>query len=146
MNKTLKICLILLSFLILAAIRMFQSELFNDPFIEFYKNDYVQKLPPEVDQLSLYLNTAYRYFLNTIVSLFAIIVAFPKKSVVKFSVFFYILAFVVLLIVKAVLINNLEPELYDVLFYVRRFLIQPIFVILLLPAFYYQYHIEKNNT
>ncbi len=146
MNKALKISLILLSFLVLAAIRMFQSDLFNDPFIEFYKNDYIQKLPPEVDQLSLYLNTAYRYFLNTIVSLFAIIVAFPKKSVIKFSVFFYILAFVILCLIKVVLINNLEPKLYDVLFYVRRFLIQPIFVILLLPAFYYQHNIEKKDS
>ena len=146
MNKTLKIALILLSFLILASIRMFQSDLFNDPFIEFYKNDYIQKAPPEIDQFNLFLNTAYRYFMNTLVSLFAIFIAFPKKSVIKFSVFFYIVAFILLMIIKLIIVNQLEPSLYDVLFYVRRFLIQPIFVIVLLPAFYYQHHIAKNSA
>ena len=146
MNKALKIGLIILSFLFLALVRMFQTELFNDPFIEFYKENYLQKQPPNIDQLSLYLNTAFRYFLNTIISLFAIWIAFPKKSVIKFSLFFYSIAFVLLMLVKIILVNQLHPDLYSTLFYVRRFLIQPIFVIVLLPAFYYQHKIQKEKT
>ena len=67
MNKSLKIGLIIVCFILLALVRMFQSELFNDPFIDFYKENYLQKQPPEIQQFSLYLNTAFRYFLNTII-------------------------------------------------------------------------------
>ncbi|WP_188407150.1 exosortase F system-associated membrane protein [Psychroflexus salis] len=146
MNKSLKIGLIIVCFILLALIRMFQSELFNDPFIDFYKENYLQKQPPEIQQFSLYLNTAFRYFLNTIISLFAIYIAFPKKSVIKFSVFFYTVAFVLLMLMKIVVVNQLQPELYSLLFYIRRFLIQPIFVIVLLPAFYYQHKIQKQKA
>ena len=144
MNKSLKIGLIIVCFILLALVRMFQSELFNDPFIDFYKENYLQKQPPEIQQFSLYLNTAFRYFLNTIISLLAIYIAFPKKSVIKFSVFFYTVAFVLLMLMKIVVVNQLQPELYSLLFYIRRFLIQPIFVIVLLPAFYYQHKIQKQ--
>lgn len=146
MNKAVKIGLILMSFILLALVRMFQEELFTDPFLNFYKGNYLQKEPPAIDQLSLYLNTTFRYFLNTIISLFAIWVAFQKKSVLKFSLVFYGVAFVVLMLTKLILINQLTPELYSTLFYVRRFLIQPLFVIILLPAFYYQHKIQKEKT
>jgi exosortase F-associated protein len=143
MNKAVKTSLILFSFLLLALIRAFQTELFTDPFIAFFKGNYASKPPPILDEISLYINTAFRYFLNTVVSLFAIYIAFPKKSILKFSVVFYVFAFVVLMTVKIILIQQLQPDLYSTFFYVRRFLIQPLFVIILLPAFYYQ---EKLQT
>jgi exosortase F-associated protein len=117
---------------------MFQNELFTDPFIQFFKGNYTLKEPPYFNEISLYMNTTFRYFLNAIISLLAIWIAFPKKSVLRFSVVFYLFAFVVLMVAKIILIQILKPELYDAFFYVRRFLIQPLFVIILLPAFYYQ--------
>lgn len=146
MNKALKIGLIFFSFVLLALVRMFQTELFTDPFIDFYKGNYLQKTPPNIDELNVYINTAFRYFLNTIISLFAIWIAFPKKSVLKFSLVFYGVAFVLLMLTKIILIHQLTPELYSTLFYVRRFLIQPLFVIILLPAFYYQHKVQKDKA
>jgi exosortase F-associated protein len=32
------------------------------------------------------------------------------------------------------------------LFYIRRFLIQPIFILLFIPAFYYQFEIKKRTA
>lgn len=146
MNNATKIGLILLCFAALALIRMFQTELFTDPFIDFFKGNYAQKKPPVINELSLYFNTAFRYFLNTIISLIAIWVAFPKQSILKFSVAFYLFAFVVLMLAKIILVHQLQPELYSAFFYVRRFLIQPIFVIILLPAFYYQEKLQPNKN
>lgn len=144
MKNSSKIGLVLLSFVALVLVRMFQSDLFYDPFIEFFKGNYSDSLPPEVNQLKLYFHTFLRYSINTAISLFAIWVAFQKKSVLKFAIAFYALAFVLLMLIKIILIQQLSPDLYNTFFYVRRFLIQPLFLIILLPAFYYQHISQKE--
>jgi exosortase F-associated protein len=84
------------------------------------------------------INTAFRFLLNTIISLTILYVVFQEKGIVKFSVFVYALAFLILFPWMVWLIANASPESnYNILFYVRRFLIQPIILLLLLPAFYY---------
>jgi exosortase F-associated protein len=57
---------------------------------------------------------------------------------VKFSVVFFILAFVILIIAFAFLIRGSLESGYLLPFYIRRFIIHPLFLLLLLPAFYYQ--------
>lgn len=146
MNKVVKVGLIILCFIALALIRMFQNELFTDPFIDFFKTNYTQKEPPVIHELSLYLNSTFRYFLNTTISLLAIWIAFPKKSILRFSIAFYLFAFVVLMLAKIILLHQLQSEWYTIFFYVRRFLIQPLFVIILLPAFYYQEKMQSNTN
>jgi len=69
---------------------------------------------------------------------------FRDEDVINVSVKLYVLAFIILLLWMAWLVANATPESnYNILFYVRRFLIQPLFVLLLLPAFYY--HKQKNG-
>lgn len=144
MKNSLKIALVLLCFVALALVRMFQTELFYDPFIEFFKGSYSNSLPPEVNQSKLFFHTFLRFTINTIISLLAIWVAFQKKSVIKFAIAFYTFALVILMSIKIILIQQLSPEWYSTFFYVRRFLIQPLFLIILLPAFYYQNIVQKK--
>jgi len=138
MNKWLKWTIVCGLFGLLILIRLFEAQLFYDPLLKFFKQDYLYQKVPDADFAKLMLNTALRFLLNTIISLTILYVVFQEKEIVKFSVFVYALAFLILFPWMILLITNASPESnYNVLFYVRRFLIQPIILLLLLPAFYY---------
>lgn len=138
MEKAIKVSAIIFTLLGFIVIRLYEVDLFYDPFIQFYDSSYHDLKPPEFDLSALILNVSARYWLNSILSIVLIYMLFQKKSVFRFSLFFYLTAFLILLIVYLIIVNRLTPDLYLTFFYVRRFLIQPIFILLLLPAFYYQ--------
>lgn len=122
----------------LAFVRFFETEIFYDPFTKFFKSEYLNADAPIFKTEKLLLNISFRYWLNTFLSLLIIYVAFLDKNILKFSFLFYLIMFFILFSIFILLLKDLKPENYMNLFYVRRFLIQPILVLLLLPAFYYQ--------
>jgi len=143
-SKILKALFIGLLFFTLGLIRVFENELFYDPFIKFYKQIHLAKSSPDFKFSKILLHTFLRYFSNTTLSIGILYIAFRKKEILRFSIAFYSIAFIVLISLYTVATINLNKELYQILFYIRRFLIQPIFILLLLPAFYYQ-RIIKNK-
>ncbi len=128
-----------ISFLVffLVLIRYFESWLFYDPLLEFYHSDYLKDRTPYFETLELLLNVFYRFFLNSLISLAIIYVAFLDRSILKFSFLLYVILFLVGFPVLMFLVLTIENHNFLALFYVRRFLIHPVFVIILLPAFYY---------
>lgn len=138
MNRTVRIVLILLSLLALAAVRYFQEELFYDPLINFFQSDYQSADLPPLDQGKLMLNLAFRFGLNTLLSLLILGLTFKSRKVIQFSALLYLIAFVLLMTVFYFQLDNYKPGHYMLLFYTRRFLIQPILLLVLLPAFYFQ--------
>ena len=139
MSKTLRYITVFILFMALAAVRFFERELFYDPLIAYFDTGYLDgKFLPEMDFFYFFLSVTFRYWLNCGISLLLIYLLFLEASMVKFSLLFYGCSFVVLMLLYAALISGFDPEHYLRLFYVRRLLIQPVFIILLLPAFYYQ--------
>jgi exosortase F-associated protein len=138
MSKPIRIMLISLLFLLLIVVRGFAAELFYDPLIEYFQNNYLYTKMPEIDTWHLVGNLFFRYSLNSLISLGIIWLTFQRKAYVKFSVVFFILAFVILIIAFAFLIRGSLESGYLLPFYIRRFIIHPLFLLLLLPAFYYQ--------
>ncbi len=125
----------LVAFLVL--IRYFESWLFYDPLLEFFSSNYLQDRIPTFETTELLLHVFYRFFLNSIISLAIIYIAFFDAGILKFSIYLYLILFLIAFPVFMFLILTIENQNFLALFYVRRFLIQPIFVIILLPAFYY---------
>ena len=138
MDKKYRILIILLLFFVLVLVRAFQQQLFYDPFIEYFKNDYLYNPMPDFSGFHLLISLIFRYGLNTAISLLIIYVAFQNKSFVKFAAKFYVLAFVILSITFFIILKGEMANAYLFAFYIRRFLIHPLFVLLLLPAFYYK--------
>lgn len=134
-----------LLFLGLVLIRFFEHELFSDPFLEFYSSSYSYSKAPQFDIFQVLITTSWRFVLNTILSIGIIGLAFPYKKTILFSLAFYGIAFVVLIALFWFYIADMKQEDFQTIFYIRRFLIQPIFVIILLPAFYYQKTIVKEK-
>lgn len=138
MNRPLKIIIAVSLSGLLVIVRAFEGELFYDPLIRFFKVDHSTEMLPHFDMLKLVMNVALRFFINTAISLLILWFLFTKKEIIKVSALLYLAVFVVLLIAFSVLILSKEMGGHLALFYVRRFLIQPIFLLLLIPAFYFQ--------
>lgn len=128
--------------MLLIAVRLFENELFYDPFLSYFKSDYTNQPFPNVDKLSLFLSLFFRYFLNSTLSLAFIFLLFREKEMVKFAGFLYLFFFVTLLLVLFYIIVFDENPNHLIFFYVRRFLIQPLFLVLFVPAFFYQKQIK----
>lgn len=138
MDKKYRVIIILLLFFALVLVRAFELHLFYDPFIEYFKNDYLYDPIPKFSGSKLLVSLIFRYGLNTLISLVIIYVAFQNRSLVLFSIKFYIIAFVILSITFFIILKGELANGYLFAFYIRRFLIHPLFVLLLLPAFYYK--------
>ncbi len=135
---------ILLCFVGFALIRFRESELFYDPLIAFFKGNYRATLLPEMEEGKLILNLFFRYTINTLLSLIVLWMAFREKGIIKFATLFFAAVFVVLIIVFKILLTTQTIGEYLPIFYVRRFLIQPLLLFMLLPAFYY--YRKVNNS
>lgn len=140
-NKT-KVLWIALFVILLALIRLFEKKLFYDPFLDFFKGEFQNAQLPHYDSLPLFFGLVFRYFLNSALSVAVIHVVFKDLPLTKFTTVLYLIFFVVLIALFFGMLKFSEKPDYMLLFYVRRFLIQPLFLVLFLPAFYYQ---NKNN-
>ncbi len=138
MNKLLKIVVIVLLLALLVVVRMFEDVLFYDPLLDFFKHDHSTKALPEFETVRLLVHLVFRFILNTLISLIILWVVFKDGGILKISGVIYGLAFVLLFALFCVLLFTSEEGPHMFLFYVRRFLIQPLFLLLLLPAFYLQ--------
>lgn len=137
MSKSRKFILLFILFALLALIRYFENELFYDPYLSFFENDYLYIDNPRREVFKLTVFTTLRYVLNSVISLGILYVFFRDRNIIKFSAFVYAVAYVVLLVLFLYFVLNPRKEDYYLFFNIRRFLIQPIILLLLLPAFYY---------
>lgn len=124
--------------LLLALVRAFEDRLFYDPFSFYFKSDYLNLPFPEYDGIRLFFGMTFRYWLNTVISLGIIQVLFKDIGLTKFSAILYLIFFVILIMALFLLLHFTDSSSNFALFYVRRFLIQPIFLLLFVPAFFYQ--------
>ncbi len=144
LDKKYRILLIIALFFALVMVRAFATTLFYDPFIQYFRNDYLYEAIPVFSGSKLLINLFFRYALNSIISLLIIYLAFQNRNFVLFSVKFYVLAFVVLTITFFIILKGELSHGYLFAFYVRRFIIHPLFVLILLPAFYYKQLTSKE--
>jgi len=149
MNRITKSIIVVFLVGVLMLIRGFEETLFYDPLTPFFKSVQSYNGLPEFEALKLLLNVMLRFLLNTAVSLGILWIIFRNKDIIKLSGLMYGVLFAVLFAVFCYLIlsksaPNVSGEILSEtnnfmgLFYVRRFLIQPLFLLILIPAFYFQ--------
>ena len=144
LDRKYRVIALSLLFLALVMVRAFAPELFYDPFIEYFKNGYLYDPIPVFSGSKLLLHLFLRYGINSLISLLIIYVAFQNRDYVLFAIKFYALAFVVLTITFFIILKGELAHGYLFAFYVRRFIIHPLFVLILLPAFYYKQLMSKE--
>lgn len=133
-----KIIAVGILFVLLVAIRAFEDYLFYDPFSLYFKNDYLSLPFPVFNSLSLLISMGVRFGLNSIISLLIIYCLFKDWGLTKFAAVIYVFFFVLLITAFFVLVLFTDQYNNFVVFYVRRFLIQPLLLLLFIPAIFYQ--------
>ncbi|HPW97196.1 MAG TPA: exosortase F system-associated protein [Flavobacterium sp.] len=124
--------------LVLVLIRMFENQLFYDPFLNYFSSEYANLPFPKFNIFKLFFSLGFRFYLNMVISLGLLYVLFDDRKIVKFSIFLFMLLGSILLISFFFVLTFFAEESKMTLFYIRRFLIQPIFILLFIPGFYYQ--------
>ena len=138
LNHKLRIALAMMLVLLLVLIRTYEDSMFYDPFLNYFKTDYYNLPLPELNNIQLFFGLVLRYFLNSSLSLAIIYVLFKDIEAVKFASILYLIFFTLLILALFLVLSFFGETNKMTLFYIRRFLIQPIFLLLFLPAFYYQ--------
>lgn len=129
--------------LLLVLIRAFEETIFYDPFLDYFKSEYAHLPFPTINIFKLFFSLGMRFYLNSIISILLLYVIFSDKQIVKFSLLLYMVLGSILMISFIFTLTFFGEESKMTLFYIRRFLIQPIFILLFIPAFYYQKQIKK---
>ena len=138
MKKPIKILLLGLLAFLLVLIRVYENDLFYDPFLYFFKLENSPDLLPIFNSIQLLGNIILRFSMNTVLSLAILWVVFKDKGIIFFSLLLYLILFAIIFLTFCYLLFYTDSNNFLALFYVRRFLIQPIFLLILLPAFYFQ--------
>lgn len=140
-NNLFKLLWVFVIVVLLVLIRTFESDLFYDPFLSYFKKQYFNLSFPEINSFQLSVGFMLRYFFNSALSIALLWVVFRDRGMVNFVIFLYLGLFFILLLAFLYVYHFYAEEGKMSLFYIRRFLIQPIFILLFLPGFYYQ---KKN--
>ena len=130
----------------LILVRKYEDILFYDPFLAFFKGDFLNKEFPEYDLARISIHIIFRYVLNSILSLGIIGLLFWSWKYVKFTAL-VLLGFLIILLPLYLFMIESEFSIGENLgFYIRRFLIQPMVLLILIPAFYYQKFLKNQNS
>ena len=144
-NKLLRYSIAFVLLLGLISVRIFEEKLFYDPLLDYFHNANRTTLPP-LNTLNLFVNVMFRFLLNLLLTVFIVKMIFWKQNYVKFTIIVGIITLAILLPLYAYMVNNGLNFGETIFFYVRRFLIQPMLLIILIPCFYYQEIQHKKAT
>ena len=123
---------------LLILIRTFEETIFYDPLLKYFKYESTTMKLPIINPIKLFVSMGFRYYLNSLISMGILYLIFKDTKIVKFSMLVYIIFGSILMIWFVFTLHFFGDENKMTLFYIRRFIIQPIFLLLFIPAFYYQ--------
>lgn len=130
----------------LVLVRKYETDLFYDPFLQYFKGDFINNEYPEYDLTLVVLNVISRYLINTIISILIIGLIFRSRKYMLFTSYVYAGFFLILLPIYIYFVETEFSLGENMGFYIRRFLIQPVLLLVLIPAFYYQQYLTKKES
>lgn len=137
MHKVSRFLIGLVLVLLLMLIRAYASTLFYDPLIDFFKITRVTATLPSFDWPGLLLHVSLRFWMNSLISFAILWLIFRNRDLIRFSLILYGAFFLLFLLIFILLLKTFEPGQYMALFYIRRFLIHPLLLLVLIPGFYF---------
>ena len=129
----------------LVFIRVLEEKLFYDPFLKYFQQEFHTSDFPVFVWWKLIMSHFFRFLLNLIFSAILLQGLFGKKNWTKQATFLMVLGFVVLL---PIYLTGLYTQMkwgYLFTFSVRKFVIQPVFLLLFVAVFYYKKRLERTK-
>ena len=140
-NK-LSIGLLLFFVALLIGVRAGESNFFYDPLLLYFKGDFQNQPLPKLDYFNYLLHIFFRYFINSMLSIGIIVVLFKQRSLIRFLLFLYLSIGILIFVAFTICLLYFAASHKNELFYLRRFLIQPLLLLIFVPALFYQKRIK----
>lgn len=137
--------LVVLGIFGLIGVRTVENHIFYDPFLTYFHAADKNALFPEFDWLKLNVSHLFRFTLNLFFSSLIIYGIFGRKDWTIQGIVLMLIVFAITFTMYLYAISSRFEIGYLFSFYVRRFVIQPITVLLIIPIFYYRQHLEKKQ-
>ena len=128
----------------LISVRIFEEQLFYDPFLNYFHEASKNAQFPDFVWGKLIWNYLFRFFLNLLISAAVIYFIFKNKDWTFQAVVLMILVFVITFSLYLYCIHTQFEIGYLFSFYMRRFVVQPLILLLIIPLFYYRKHLTKK--
>lgn len=138
MNKTgnspvFKMVLTAMMVVSLIAVRLFERQWFPEVFQDYFgSGHYLNEALPPVGFSDIF-SMMFRYAVNSVFSIVLLYIWFPDRPLIRMVIRIYLYAGLFLFILLMGAIWLYRPGHYIFLFYVRRFLIQPLLLFVLVP-------------
>ena len=142
--KILNFILVFAGILGLVSVRFLENKIFYDPFLEFFKADYKVAQVPDFIWGKLMLSHFFRFALNLVFSVIVVHFMFLNKKWTIQAVVLMAVAFLFFFPIYLWCLYSKMEIGYLFTFSVRRFVIQPIILLLIIPIFYYRKKLGKD--
>ena len=142
--KILNWILVFVGILGLVSVRFLEDKIFYEPFLAFFKGNYKVAQIPEFLWGKLIISHFFRFFLNLFFSAVVIHFMFLNKKWTLQAVVLITVAFLFFFPIYLWCLYTKMEIGYLFTFSVRRFIIQPIILLLIIPIFYYRKKLMKN--
>lgn len=128
----------------LVGVRMVEDKFFYDPFLNYFHEANKQAVFPEFVWGKLIISHLFRFFLNLFFSAMILQFMFRNKSWTLQGMLLIMIVFAVTFPVYLYCIHTQFEIGYLFSFYMRRFVIQPLILLLIIPMFYYRKQMENK--
>ncbi|SDQ36787.1 exosortase F-associated protein [Chryseobacterium soldanellicola] len=129
----------------LISVRALEDSIFYDPFLNYFHEADKSLAFPSFEWGRLIIGHIFRFILNLIFSCLIIHFLFKNKEwTIQGALLIAIIFFITFPIYLYCIYNRFEIG-YLFSFYMRRFVIQPLILLLIIPMFYYRKQISEKK-
>ncbi|MBL1221937.1 exosortase F system-associated protein [Chryseobacterium sp. L7] len=143
--KTLNWLLVIAGICGLISIRILEDKIFYDPFLGYFHEANKNIAYPAFEWGKLIASHFFRFILNLIFSCLIIQCLFKNRQWTVQGAFLITIIFIITFPIYLYCIYDRFDIGYLFSFYMRRFVIQPLTLLLIVPMFYYRKQLEKNK-
>ncbi len=141
----LKWILVIIGILGLIGVRAIEDRAFYDPFLQYFSVADKKAHFPDFEWFSLILNYIFRFLLNLLFSAIIIQALFRNRQWTVQGLVLMTIVFAITLPIYLYCIQTKFEIGYLFSFYMRRFVIQPLILLLIVPMFYYRRNLLVKN-
>ena len=129
----------------LVGVRMLEDAIFYDPFLNYFHEANKNISLPQFEWGKLILSHLFRFILNLFFSCIIIHFLFKNKEWTMQGAVLITIIFAITFPIHLYCIYNQFEIGYLFSFYMRRFVIQPLILLLIVPLFYYRKQMLQKN-
>jgi len=144
--KILNWFLVIIGIFGLICVRILEDQIFYDPFLNYFHEANKSISFPEFEWGKLIISHVFRFLLNLFFSCVIIHFLFKNKDWTIQGAILITIIFVITFPIYLFCISDRFDIGYLFSFYMRRFVIQPLIILLIIPLFYYRKQMLLRNV